>query len=184
MAVSLREPYSFDVQLTFPLLQCLVITRLRSTKDTIVPFGTSYPQQTTRSTERCLACSMQLCEKPELVVGFCCSRRCDGSDIASLYQPDTDLSARPIKRAIKQACHRGVGIVLFLDLGKSSCRNRLPLWLTRSVSQALMTRANRSPSRPEQNEQVVVNLYKILGKETRNNTSRCTGTPAYIRFGR
>jgi hypothetical protein len=66
-----------------------------------------------------------------------------------------------------KACHRGVTIVLFLDLGKSSCRNCLRLWLTRSGSRASMTRANRSPSRAEQHEQVVVDLYEILGKENK-----------------
>lgn len=44
------------------------------------------------------------------------------------------LNARPIKRAIKQACRRGVEVVLYLDLGEPSLRKRESLlWLTSPV---------------------------------------------------
>jgi len=36
-----------------------------------------------------------------------------------LFSQTPTLNARPIKRAIKQACRRGVEVVLYLDLGET-----------------------------------------------------------------
>lgn len=38
--------------------------------------------------------------------------------IANSFRQTPTLNARPIKRAIKQACRRGVEVILFLDLGQ------------------------------------------------------------------
>ncbi|GHJ89197.1 hypothetical protein NliqN6_5599 [Naganishia liquefaciens] len=58
------------------------------------------------------------------------------------------LNARPIKRAVKQACRRGVEVILFLDLGFNDKGESIPF-------------------QGGTNEQVVVNLYKILSKENK-----------------
>ena len=39
--------------------------------------------------------------------------------ITNCFRQTPTLNARPIKRAIKQACRRGVEVILFLDLGQS-----------------------------------------------------------------
>jgi hypothetical protein len=46
------------------------------------------------------------------------SRIADVSPSRGFSQTPT-LNARPIKRAVKQACRRGVDVTLFLDLGRS-----------------------------------------------------------------
>lgn len=56
------------------------------------------------------------------------------------------LNARPIVRAIKQACRRGVDVVLFLDLGFNDKGESIPF-------------------QGGTNEEVVDRLYKKLGKE-------------------
>ncbi|KAJ9118674.1 hypothetical protein QFC22_003894 [Naganishia vaughanmartiniae] len=58
------------------------------------------------------------------------------------------LNARPIKRAVKQACRRGVNVTLFLDLGFNDKGESIPF-------------------QGGTNEQVVENLYKILRKENK-----------------
>jgi phosphatidylserine/phosphatidylglycerophosphate/cardiolipin synthase-like enzyme len=56
------------------------------------------------------------------------------------------LNARPIVRAIKQACRRGVEVILLLDLGFNDKGESIPF-------------------QGGTNEQVVDRLYKKLGKE-------------------
>lgn len=56
------------------------------------------------------------------------------------------LNARPIVRAIKQACRRGVDVILLLDLGFNDKGESIPF-------------------QGGTNEEVVDRLYKLLGKE-------------------
>jgi len=67
--------------------------------------------------------------------------------LAQLTRSQTPtLNARPIVRAIKQACRRGVEVILLLDLGFNDKGESIPF-------------------QGGTNEEVVDRLYKLLGKE-------------------
>lgn len=77
------------------------------------------------------------------------------------------LNARPIVRAVKQSCRRGVEVVLLLDLGGSHdpllC-HRTPL----TVYAGFNDKGESIPFQGGTNEEVVDRLYKILSKEKKN----------------
>ncbi len=79
------------------------------------------------------------------------------------------LNARPIRRAIKQTCRRGVEVILFLDLGESSERSaELVAFMTNAFSATNSGFNDKGESIPFQggtNEQVVERLYNILRPE-------------------
>ena len=66
------------------------------------------------SSKRCLASWIQICEEKGVHVG----RNKGKVWIISNASQTPTLNARPIVRAIKQTCRRGVEVVLLLDLGK------------------------------------------------------------------
>lgn len=66
--------------------------------------------------------------------------------LALTHSQSPTLNARPIVRAIKQACRRGVEVILLLDLGFNDKGESIPF-------------------QGGTNEEVVDRLYKTLGKE-------------------
>ena len=72
------------------------------------------------------------------------------------------LNARPIVRAIKQTCRRGVEVILFLDLGTSPH----PKGARRKADkQGFNDKGESIPFQGGTNEEVVDRLYKKLSKE-------------------
>lgn len=75
------------------------------------------------------------------------------------------LNARPIVRAIKQTCRRGVEVILFLDLGM--CLD--PMGLRRKADKKGFNDKGESiPFQGGTNEEVVDRLYKKLTKEKKD----------------
>ncbi len=76
------------------------------------------------------------------------------------------LNARPIRRAIKQTCRRGVDVILFLDLGKQQARpHHGENLISGSVSAGFNDKGESIPFQGGTNEQVVEGLYDILRPE-------------------
>jgi hypothetical protein len=79
------------------------------------------------------------------------------------------LNARPIRRAIKQTCRRGVEVILFLDLGESHKKEtRHPFGISHLLlldGSGFNDKGESIPFQGGTNEQVVERLYNILRPE-------------------
>jgi hypothetical protein len=89
------------------------------------------------------------------------------SNPSSFFSQTPTLNARPVKRAIKQACRRGVEVVLYLDLGETVWK----MWRQAAgideidPSIGFNDKGESIPFQGGTNEQVVEGLYTILRKE-------------------
>ena len=74
------------------------------------------------------------------------------------------LNARPIVRAVKAACRRGVEVTLFLDLGESKSD---PVSHCHVLMIGFNDKGESIPFQGGTNEEVVDRLYKALGKDNK-----------------
>lgn len=93
-----------------------------------------------------MACWVSICEAQGLYVSQARIVVRLRANLCSVRRQTPTLNARPIRRAVKQACRRGVQVELFLDLGFNDKGESIPF-------------------QGGTNEQVVERLYSILRSE-------------------
>ena len=77
------------------------------------------------------------------------------------------MNARPIVRAVKQACRRGVEVSLLLDLGQ--CLSTRLIQRPSAETPGFNDKGESIPFQGGTNEEVVDRLYKILRKDKKEH---------------